>query len=126
MGRRCLGRQAAAAREVVQLSTRADLILPQAKLRNRTNLCYCNALLQCVYWLGEVSTMAQACYGNLQAGLRVLKTAGELTLPHCIDVAVPLSGGGRTCTSSTTQESSCRGYLLLPSLGLARAAGKRA
>ena len=84
VGRRCLGRHAAAAREVAQLSTRADLILPQARLHNRTNLCHCNALLQCVYWLGEVSTMAKACYGSLQAGLRVLRTAGELTLPNCM------------------------------------------
>ena len=53
---RCLGRHAAAAREVVQLSTSANLTLPQVKLRNRTNLCYCNVVFQCLYWLGEAST----------------------------------------------------------------------
>ncbi|CAE7364674.1 unnamed protein product [Symbiodinium necroappetens] len=26
------------------------------KLRNRTNLCYCNAVFQCLYWLGEANS----------------------------------------------------------------------
>ena len=84
---RCLGRHAAAALEDVQLASGANgagLTLPQARLRNRSNLCYCNAIFHCVYWLGEVSTSAQACYGSLQAGIRILRTTGDLMLPRCM------------------------------------------
>ena len=85
--RRCLGRHAAAALEEVQLArgaNSASLTLPQARLRNSSNLCYCNAIFHCVYWLGEVSTSAQACYGSLQAGIRILRTTGDLMLPRCM------------------------------------------
>ena len=37
-----------------------------------------------MYWLGEVSTSAQACYGSLQAGIRILRTTGDLMLPRCM------------------------------------------
>ena len=82
---RGLGRPAVAAQEVVQLGgTGASLMLPICKLQNRTNLCYCNAVCQAMYWLGEMSTAASACYGRLQAGLRVLRANQTLVLPNCI------------------------------------------
>ena len=59
-------------------------MLPLCKLQNRSNLCYCNAVCQAIYWIGEMSTAASACYGRLQAGLRVLRVSHSIALPSCI------------------------------------------
>ena len=82
---RRLGRRAVATHEVVWLSEGASrLKLPVAKLHNRTALCYCNSVCQALYWIGEVSTSPSACYGALQAGLRILRAAQDISLPNCI------------------------------------------
>ncbi|OLP94335.1 hypothetical protein AK812_SmicGene23637 [Symbiodinium microadriaticum] len=59
-------------------------MLPLCKLQNRTNLCYCNAVCTALYWLGEVSTLALACYGTLEAGLRVMRANKPIVLPDCL------------------------------------------
>ena len=82
---RGLGRPAVAAHEVVQHKPAgASLMLPLCKLQNRTNLCYCNAVCTALYWLGEVSTLALACYGTLEAGLRVMRANKPIALPDCL------------------------------------------
>ena len=83
MEQRCLGRHAVAAQEVVQRNG-AGLKLPIARLQNRSNLCYCNAVCHAVYWVGEASTGSSACYGQLQAGLRALRATGPIALPDCL------------------------------------------
>ena len=80
------------------------LKLPIAKLCNRTALCYCNSICQALYWIGEVSTDPSACYGALQAGLRVLRASQDISLPNCLAFRMIFSSWQRLHTQHDAGE----------------------
>ncbi|CAE7393204.1 unnamed protein product, partial [Symbiodinium microadriaticum] len=55
------------------------------KLRNRTNLCYCNVVFQCLYWLGEANSCKDSLLLPSDLGIPLLLHLPGETLQTLVD-----------------------------------------